>query len=125
MVTQAVEELSKNADDMLQFIDERVLVDYDKFVDVATQYHDDADDINQTLQHFYDSTRTLEDTMVSMTDGIEGIATAVNESTEGVTTAAHNTGDLVRALGGIEKEANNNKGISELLSSEVSKFKNI
>ena len=51
MVTQAVEDLSKNADEMLQFIDERVLVDYDKFVDVATQYHDDSDDINRTLQH--------------------------------------------------------------------------
>ena len=82
MVTQAVEELSKNADDMLQFIDERVLVDYDKFVDVATQYHDDADDINQTLQHFYNSARHMEDTMENMTNGIESIATAVNESAE-------------------------------------------
>ena len=125
MVTQAVEDLSKNADEMLQFIDERVLVDYDKFVDVATQYHDDADDINRTLQHFYDSTRRLEETMESMTDGIDGIATAVNESADGVTTAASNTSDLVRALGGIEDEANANKDISELLSSEVSKFKNI
>ena len=125
MVTQAVEELSKNADDMLQFIDERVLVDYDKFVDVATQYHDDADDINQTLQHFYNSTRTLEDTMESMTNGIEGIATAVNESAEGVSVAAQNTGHLVKALSGIEDEANANKNISELLSGEVSKFKHI
>ena len=125
MVTKAVEELSKNADDMLQFIDERVLVDYDKFVDVATQYHDDADDINQTLQHFYISTRRLEETMEHMTDGIEGIASAVNESTDGVTTAAHNTGDLVRALDGIEREANTNKNISALLSGEVSKFKYI
>jgi len=125
MVTQAVEELSKNADDMLQFIDERVLVDYDKFVDVATQYHDDADDINQTLQHFYNSTRTLEDTMESMTNGIDGIATAVNESAEGVSVAAQNTGYLVKELSGIETEANTNKNISELLSGEVSKFKYI
>ena len=125
MVTQAVEELSKNADDMLQFIDERVLVDYDKFVDVATQYHDDADDINQTLQHFYNSARHMENTMENMTNGIEGIATAVNESAEGVTVAAQNTGLLVSALGGIETEANANKGISELLSGEVSKFKYI
>ncbi|MBR2401733.1 MAG: methyl-accepting chemotaxis protein [Lachnospiraceae bacterium] len=125
MVTQAVEELSKNADDMLQFIDERVLVDYDKFVDVATQYHDDADDINQTLQHFYNSARHMENTMENMTNGIEGIATAVNESAEGVTVAAQNTGLLVAALGGIETEANANKGISELLSGEVSKFKYI
>ena len=124
-VTQAVEELSKNADDMLRFIDEQVLVDYDKFVDVATHYHDDADDINQTLQHFYNSTRQLEETMVEMTNGIDGIAIAVNESADGVTNAAQNTGDLVTALGGIETEANNNKGISELLSGEVSKFKYI
>lgn len=125
MVTQAVEELSKNANEMLQFINERVLVDYDKFVDVATQYHDDAEDINQTLQHFYISARKLEETMENMTDGIDGIATAVNESAEGVTNAASNTGDLVRALSGIQKEANANKDISGLLSSEVSKFKNI
>ena len=125
MVTQAVEELSKNADNMLLFIDERVLVDYDKFVDVATQYHDDADDINQTLQHFYMSTRKLEDTMENMTNGIKGIATAVNESAEGITVAACNTAHLVNALGGIEKEANVNKSISELLSGEVSKFKHI
>ena len=125
MVTQAVEELSKNADDMLQFIDERVLVDYDKFVDVATQYHDDADDINRTLQHFYNSTRELETTMETMTSGIDGISTAINESTDGVTTAAQNTGDLVQALGGIQKEANSNKDISALLSEEVSKFKYI
>ncbi len=125
MVTQAVEELSKNADEMLKFIDERVLVDYDKFVDVATQYHDDADDINRTLQHFYDSTRRLEETMASMTNGINGIATAVNESAEGVATAAQNTGDLVGALSGIQNEANTNKDISDLLSGEVSKFKYI
>lgn len=125
MVTQAVEELSKNADEMLQFIDERVLVDYDKFVDVAVQYHDDADDINRTLQHFYNSTRHLEETMEDMTSGIEGIATTVHESTDGVTIAAQNTGQLVEALSGIQQEANANKTISELLSGEVSKFKHI
>ena len=125
MVTEAVEELSKNADDMLQFIDERVLVDYDKFVDVATQYHDDADDINQTLQRFYNNAHQLEDTMENMTSSIEEIASAVSESTDGVTSAAQNTGQLVEALDGIEKEANANKEISELLSGEVSKFKYI
>ncbi len=125
MVTHAVEELSKNADDMLQFIDERVLVDYDKFVDVATQYHDDADEINRTLQHFYNNAHKLEDTMETMTSSIEGISTTINESTEGVTNASRSTGHLVEALDGIEKEAYANRDISELLSGEVSKFKYI
>lgn len=60
-----------------------------------------------------------------MTNGIDGISTAVNESAEGVAVAAQNTGELVQALGGIETEANANKEISELLSGEVSKFKYI
>ena len=125
MVTQAVEELSKNADDMLQFIDERVLVDYDKFVDVATKYHDDADEINRTLQHFYNNAHQLEDAMETMTTSIEGITVTISESTEGVTNASRSTGQLVEALDGIEKEAYANKDISELLSGEVSKFKYI
>lgn len=125
MVTQAVEELSKNADDMLKFIDETILVDYDKFVDVATQYHDDADEINQVLQRFYTDTSELEGTMIAMSEGIAGISTAVGESAQGVTTAAQNTGQLVEALGGIKAEADVNQEISELLNTEVQKFKNI
>ncbi len=125
MVTQAVEELSKNADEMLKFIDERVLVDYDKFVDVATQYHDDADEINVVLQKFYTDSSELEDTMGAMTNGISDISIAVSESAQGVTTVAQNTSQLVEALGGIKNEADNNKEISELLSTEVQKFKNI
>ena len=61
----------------------------------------------------------------NMTNSIEGITATVNESAEGVINAAQNTGYLVQALDGIEKEAQANKDISELLSGEVSKFKYI
>ena len=50
------------------FLQVRVYFDYDKFVDVATQYHDDADEVNRTLQHFYNNAHKLEDTMET-TDG--------------------------------------------------------
>lgn len=125
MVTQAVEDLSKNADDMIRFINETILLDYDKFVDVATQYHDDADEINVVLQQFHTDTAQLENTMSAMTTGIADISTAVSESAQGVTTAAQNTGELVQALVGIQGQADNNKEISNLLSTEVQKFKNI
>lgn len=125
MVTKAVEELAKNADDMLRFIDSTVLLDYDNFVEVANQYHDDADNMDSILREFHEGAQSLEMTMANMTDGIDGINTAVDESAQGVTVAAQSTTQLVEALGMIKTEADTNKKISEQLQSEVKRFKNI
>ena len=85
MVTTAVEDLAKNANDMVAFIDETVLADYDKFVDMANTYHDDADYMDETLQNFYASADRLRGTMAQMAEGIDGINIAVDESAQGVT----------------------------------------
>ena len=124
-VTSAVEDLAQNANAMISFIDETVLDDYDKFVGVANTYHEDADHMDEILQTFYISAQKLNDTMAQMADGIDGINTAVDESAQGVTTAAQSTGALVMALGSIKAEADINRSISEDLKSEVSRFKNI
>lgn len=125
MVTAAVEELAKNANQMLTFIDSTVLADYDKFVDMANLYHEDADYMDEILQNFYASAESLRSTMAAMADGIDGIHVAVNESAQGVAMAAQNTGSLVVALETIKGEADVNLEISENLHGEVSRFKNI
>ena len=125
MVTGAVEDLAKNANDMLSFIDETVLADYDKFVDMANTYHNDADYMDGTLQNFYASAEKLRGTMAQMTEGIDGINIAVDESAQGVTMAAQNTGALVEALLTIKSEADINLDISQNLQDEVNRFKNI
>ncbi|MDD3369779.1 MAG: methyl-accepting chemotaxis protein [Lachnospiraceae bacterium] len=124
-VTNAVGDLTKNADDMLQFVDSTVLVDYDKFVDVATQYRDDAESINELLQDFNSNVKELEQTMTAITEGVDGINTAVDESAQGVTMAAESTGQLVDVLNNIQTEADTNKSIADDLKAEVEKFKKI
>lgn len=125
MVTSAVDDLSKNANAMITFIDETILTDYDKFVDSATTYHDDANHMNDMLENFYTGAQKLAETMAQMTEGIDGINIAVDESAQGVTSAAQSTGHLVHALTGIKDEAGENLDISEELQNEVKKFKNI
>lgn len=125
MVTTAVEDLSKSADDMLRFINETILLDYDKFVDVATQYHDDADEIDMVLKRFHEGTSELENIMSVITTGISDIAIAVNESAMGVTVAAQNTSELVDVMADIQIQADTNKSIADLLNDEVQKFKKI
>ena len=125
MVTSAVDDLAKNANQMLTFIDSTVLADYDKFVGMANYYHEDADYLDEILQNFYASAENLRMTMITMADGIDGINIAVNESTQGVAMAAQNTGALVGALENIKEEADVNLEISENLQGEVNRFKNI
>lgn len=124
-VTEAVGDLAKNANEMIQFIDKTVLTDYDKFVDIANQYHADADSMDDILREFHDSAQELAGTMSQMSEGIDGINIAVDESAQGVTVAAQSTGQLVEALGIIKTEADSNKEISEQLQGEVKRFKYI
>lgn len=125
MVTSAVEDLAKNANDMIGFIDGTVLADYDKFVGMANTYHNDADHMDEILSHFYESADRLRSTMAQMAEGIDGINIAVDESAQGVTVAAQSTGALVEALITIKSEADENREISEDLKGEVSRFKTI
>lgn len=124
-VTQAVGELARNANEMLNFIDETVLVDYDKFVGIANQYHDDADSMDSMLGEFNDSSKELETTISQITEGIDGINTAVEENAQGVTIVADSTSQLVDLLAGIRGIAEGNKEISDELKVEVQQFKNI
>lgn len=124
-VTEAVGELSKNAEGMLHFIDERVMKDYDGFVEVAAQYEKDADSVNDILTEFARNTSDINDTIQTMNTGINDISNAVDESVKGVTSVAENAVNLVESITKIQKETENNQEISSKLTSEVNRFKNV
>lgn len=47
VVNEAVQKLSDSAQQMLQFVDETVLTDYDSFVSIVNQYQTDAEEMNR------------------------------------------------------------------------------
>ena len=125
LVTSAVEELAENASGMLEFIDETVLADYDKLVDIANQYYSDADKLDTMMDVIDDKSGNLKENLASINEGIGGINTAVEESAQGITTVADSAAQLVEMLGNIRVDAESNREISDELSSEVSQFKHI
>lgn len=125
MVTDAVEKLAKNAENMLEFIESKVMKDYDSFVGVANQYYDDADNMNMILTGFADSMADMEMTMRSINEGISNISTTVDESARGVSNAAENAGNLVTSISQIREDTQTNQDISQQLSEEVKRFKNV
>lgn len=124
-VTGAVERLAKNAEDVLHFIDEKVMKDYDGFVEIVEQYEKDADSVNDILTDFAQNTNDINDTIQTMNVGINDIATAVEENAKAVANVADNAVSLVESITQIHQETENNQEISAKLRSEVERFKNV
>lgn len=125
LVISAVEKLAGNAETMLQFVDEKVLQDYDEFVVVVEKYERDADSMNNLIEEFSRNTGEIKETISAMTAGLNDISTAVDESAKGVTNVAESAVSLVTAMTQIQKQTNGNQEISKQLSSEVGRFKNV
>lgn len=125
MVTDAVEDLARNANEMLGFIDETVLADYDKMVDVASQYYGDADKLDSMMDVIDEKSAELQENITDINESIDGINSAIDESAQGVTLVADSTSQLVEMLGSIKADAESNRAISDELSNEVSQFKHI
>lgn len=124
-VTEAVERLAQNAEDILKFIDNKVMKDYDTFVEVADQYQQDAGSVNDILNEFAGNAGEIEETMKAMNIGINDISIAVDENVKGVTSVADNAVNLVEAIKQIQTETESSKNISQTLSDEVERFKKV
>ena len=125
MVTDAVEKLARNAEEMLQFVDEEVMKDYDGFVEIVEQYKQDADSVDLILNGVAANTTDISHTIDDMNTGINDISTAVEENAKGITNVADSAVSLVEAMSEIQKETERNQQISQKLNNEVNRFKKV
>lgn len=121
-VIEAVNKLSENAQEMIGFVDTSVMKDYEGFADFAERYNTDAEVMNDIFHQFETGTINMEKVIEGMSEGITAIATTVDESAMGVTSAAENSGELVNELSGVSSQVENNTKIAEELAQEVEKF---
>ncbi len=124
-VIAAVQRLSDNSKKLLEFVDEKVMKDYDGFVEVVNQYREDADSMYAILDEFSSSATDINENMEVMNTGLNDISTAVGDSAEGIVHVSENASDLVMSLKEITKQTEINEEISTDLGKEVKKFKNL
>ena len=125
LVIGAVEKLAGNAETMLQFVDEKVLQDYDEFVVVVKKSERDADSMNSLIENFSQNTGEIHETISAMTTGLNDISVAVDESAKGVTNVAEGAVSRVASMSQIQQQTISNQEISEQLSNEVGRFKHV
>lgn len=125
MVVRAVDALVENSNAIVNYVNETILPDYQKFVETGKQYRDDASYINSTMNKFEDRTNHLLNIMQEISTAINGIASAIEESALGVTNATENTSTLVNNIEIVNQEMGTNQQISLQLKREADRFKNL
>ena len=112
MVTSAVKELVKSSNELVTYINERVLLDYESLVASGKQYNEDAEHVHEVVDRFNVMSASLNDLIEGITQAITGISSIVDESANGVATAATNTGELVKEMGYISEDMESNNKIA-------------
>ena len=125
MVTGAVNDLSSNANNMIEFVNTDVMKDYDMLVHTADQYNTDANSFDEILSKFYNNTDQLSQTMTEMAESINHIAVTIEESSKAIENVANNSTDLVESMGTINANMEKNSDISNTLQVQVQTFKNL
>ncbi len=106
MVSSAVSELVKSADDLLLYVKDQVVPDYDEFVESGEKYNEDAMHVHSVVSKFQEMASVIDKHLESINYSLDGIEASAEESAKGVTEATENTEDLVRNIESITDELN-------------------
>ena len=121
-VIEAVQGLVVSSEKIVGYINENILPDYRAFVQGGQQYNDDATHIDNTMAEYAGEAQDILATMMEMTEAIEGISRAVEESENGVTDAATNIDSLVQSMSTVNGQMEENSTVAKNLKEESAAF---
>lgn len=122
VVVQAVNNLAENANDLLAYMKDSIMLEFQKFVDGGTEYREKADNIEYSMTEFAERMDSLRDTMEKIADAIGSIARAIDEGVSGVNSAAGSTQRLLQDMESITRHMNDNQAIAVSLKQEAEVF---
>ncbi len=121
-VTEAVNTLAANASDMVTFINETVLHDYDAFVESGENYNVTADIMEDLLRQFTLKADNLHAIMNDMSNSVNAITASVTESTQAINSSAMNASEIVEQINGINEDMEQNNDVTRQLNERALKF---
>lgn len=122
IVITAVHNLADNANGLVEYMNEKILPEFQKFVESGGTYHDKATFIESVMADFEAKTDSLQNSMDEIANSVNTISHAIEEGVSGVVSAADSTQVLVSDMDKISKKMDENFAIAEGLKKETSVF---
>lgn len=121
-VVAAVMTLAENAGNLVKFINERVLPDYEILERTGEQYLNDSITIDRMMGEMRDSMENIGSMMRSVAESNENITNNVRESAQGVGGVVDNTAALAENMKGIVEALNQVSDVVSHLSQQTACF---
>lgn len=122
VVTNAVHNLAESAENLVKYMNESILPEFEDFVSAGDEYKQNATYIEGVMEEFSVKTDTLKNSVSDIAESIRTISIAIDEGVIGVTGTAENMQILVSDMDSINCQMDENKGIATELKSETSIF---
>lgn len=122
IVTSAVHNLANHANDLVSYMNESILPEFESFVTAGSEYKDNATYIETVMAEFNTKTDALKSAVSEIAKSIDSITTAIDEGVTGVTGAAENTQVLVGDMDSITGHMDENQQIAGALKQETEVF---
>ena len=121
-VIRAVRNLADNAKNLVAYMNEAILPEFEEFVQTGVKYEENASYIEDVMNEFANKTENLRVSISDIASSINTISTALNDGVEGVNGVAASTQVLVGDMENIVMRMDENQKISEDLTKETSVF---
>ncbi len=122
VVVAAVNNLSDNANNLVSYLQQTILPEFQTFVDGGVKYKENASYIENAMDEFVEKTDVLKKNMDEIAHSINTITTVVDEGAAGVNNAAISTQNLVEDIVNISNKMIENKSIAKNLKNSTNIF---
>ena len=121
-VVNTVQELAANTSEVLEYINNNILKDYDQFVEAMDEYVNNMEDFYAILQNFSNSSKGLNDSMGNIINSVEFITSAMGEGSTAMDVSAENATSLVDKMNEVQSAVNVCREVSDMLGQEIKHF---
>ena len=122
-ITSAVSQLIDRVTNVMDFLENDVIKDYELMVDAVNNYKEDGHFLNNIITDLSATSEELAATVNEISTSIKEISTTVEESTKATTNIAEKNLGMVEAISNINEIMERNKDVSAKLEEIVSQVK--
>lgn len=122
-VTEAFGQLSRNSSDVLTFMEEKVIPDYESLVEAEEQHAQDAQRIGTLVEDFAATSEQMLAAIEQMSNAIQTVSASVQESTGSSQEIAQNMSRMAGVMEQVARAAQSQAEHAMNLNAMVEKFK--
>ncbi|MBQ9199392.1 MAG: hypothetical protein IJ141_04370 [Lachnospiraceae bacterium] len=122
-IISIVENLGCVSSEMMMFVSDHVMNDYEQFQNYGNEYYEKAQDISERTKLIYESTQALRNGMNSMSDSATSMLATSEENLATIQSIADNLRDIDNSMQSVKAKTNDNLNAVNNMNSVVGGYK--